>query len=301
ASCPGAAARAARCGPPPRDVSRSVSSGARPESPERAAGASPRRPGARAGGSRGGRDVLRVGWDLQPHRARDGRAAARAKARARRGDQGGGGGDGEPGLHSPDRGRAPGARARRGGASGRRGSRPGVRGRRASPGVTEPPAAHPSPVAEHKAHAPARVRCVVCTVSDSKTPATDTSGQLIRELLANAGHEVVDHVLVRDEPSQVHAVIHRACTRPDVQAVIFTGGTGIAPRDQTFEAIDALLEKRLPGFGELFRLLSYQEIGSAAMLSRAQAGIPAGRAVFSPPGAPPPRPPRAARAGLPPP
>jgi molybdopterin adenylyltransferase len=143
-----------------------------------------------------------------------------------------------------------------------------------------------SPVAEHKAHAPTRVRCVVCTVSDSKTPETDTSGRLIRELLTAAGHEVVSHHLVRDEPHEVHAVIHQACTHPGVQAVIFTGGTGIAPRDQTFEAIDALLEKRLPGFGELFRLLSYQEIGSAAMLSRAQAGIRAGRAVFSLPGSP---------------
>ena len=120
-----------------------------------------------------------------------------------------------------------------------------------------------SPVDEHKAHAPARVRCVVCTVSDSKTPETDTSGRLIRELLVAAGHEVVDHHLVKDEPSQVHAVVHQACAHPSVQVLIFTGGTGIAPRDQTFEAIDALLEKRLPGFGELFRWLSYQEIGSA--------------------------------------
>jgi molybdenum cofactor biosynthesis protein B len=143
-----------------------------------------------------------------------------------------------------------------------------------------------SPVAEHKAHAPARVRCVVCTVSDSKTPETDTSGRLIRELLAAAGHEVVRYHVVRDEPREVHAVIHQACTHPGVQAIIFTGGTGIAPRDQTFEAIDALLEKRLPGFGELFRLLSYQEVGSAAMLSRAQAGIRAGRVVFSLPGSP---------------
>jgi molybdopterin adenylyltransferase len=143
-----------------------------------------------------------------------------------------------------------------------------------------------SSVAEHKAHAPARIQCVVCTVSDSKTPETDTSGQLIRELLTRAGHHVVSHHLVRDEPSQVHAVLHQACAHPSVQAVIFTGGTGITPRDQTFEAIDALLEKRLPGFGELFRALSYQEIGSAAMLSRAQAGVRAGRVVFSLPGSP---------------
>ena len=153
--------------------------------------------------------------------------------------------------------------------------------------MTEPGASPArSPVEEHKAHAPARVRCVVCTVSDSKTPDTDTSGRLIRELLTGAGHEVVSHHLVRDEPTQVQAVIHQACTHPGVQVLIFTGGTGIAPRDQTFEAIDALLEKRLPGFGELFRWLSYQEIGSAAMLSRALAGVRAGRAVFSLPGSP---------------
>ena len=143
-----------------------------------------------------------------------------------------------------------------------------------------------SSVAEHKAQAPRAVRCVVCTVSDSKTPDTDTSGRLLRELLAGAGHEVVGYQIVRDEPSQVHGVIHTACTNPAVQAVLFTGGTGITSRDQTFEAIDALLDKRLPGFGELFRMLSYQEIGSAAMLSRAQAGVRAGRLVFSLPGSP---------------
>jgi molybdopterin adenylyltransferase len=148
--------------------------------------------------------------------------------------------------------------------------------------VTEPR----SSVAEHKAHAPRAVRCVVCTISDSKTEATDTSGQLLQELLRAAGHEVVGYHVVRDEPSQVHGVIHTACSNPSVQAVIFTGGTGITSRDQTYEAIDALLEKRLPGFGELFRMLSYQEIGSAAMLSRAQAGIRGGRIIFSLPGSP---------------
>jgi molybdenum cofactor biosynthesis protein B len=143
-----------------------------------------------------------------------------------------------------------------------------------------------SPVAEHKAQAPRTVRCVVCTISDSKTPETDTSGRLLQELLQGAGHEVVGYQVVRDEPSQVHGVIHAACMNPGVQAVIFTGGTGITSRDQTFDAIEALLEKRLPGFGELFRMLSYQEIGPAAMLSRAQAGVRAGRLVFSLPGSP---------------
>jgi molybdenum cofactor biosynthesis protein B len=143
-----------------------------------------------------------------------------------------------------------------------------------------------SPAAQHRAQAPRAVRCVVCTISDSKTPETDTSGRLLEELLRGAGHEVVAYRLVRDEPSQVHAVIHEACLNPSVQAVIFTGGTGITSRDRTFEAIDAVLEKRLPGFGELFRMLSYQDIGPAAMLSRAQAGVRAGRLVFSLPGSP---------------
>ena len=143
-----------------------------------------------------------------------------------------------------------------------------------------------SPVAEHKAHAPRVVRCVVCTISDSKTPETDTSGRLLQELLTGAGHEVVGYRIVRDEPSQVQAVIDDACRNPAVQAVIFTGGTGITSRDQTFEAIEGVLDKRLPGFGELFRMLSYQEIGPAAMLSRAQGGVRAGRLVFSLPGSP---------------
>ncbi len=143
-----------------------------------------------------------------------------------------------------------------------------------------------SPVAEHKAHAPRSVRCVVCTISDSKTPETDTSGQVLQELLKGAGHEILGYQIVRDEPSQVHAVIHTACANPVTQSVIFTGGTGITTRDQTFEAIDAVLEKRLPGFGELFRMLSFQEIGPAAMLSRAQAGVRAGRLIFSLPGSP---------------
>ena len=143
-----------------------------------------------------------------------------------------------------------------------------------------------SSVEEHKAHAPASIRCVVGTISDSKTAETDTSGMVLRDGLAAAGHAVVGHQIVRDEPSQVHGVIHAACADPAVQVVVFTGGTGITSRDQTFEAIDALLEQRLPGFGELFRMLSYQEIGPAAMLSRAQAGVRAGRVVFSLPGSP---------------
>jgi molybdenum cofactor biosynthesis protein B len=139
---------------------------------------------------------------------------------------------------------------------------------------------------EHKAEAPTRVGCLVLTVSDSKTPETDASGRLIRELLEQAGHEVVRSAIVRDEPEQVRAVIRQAAEDPRVRAVILTGGTGITSRDSTFEAVEGMLDKRLPGFGELFRMLSYREVGAAALLSRAQAGVHRGRAVFSLPGSP---------------
>jgi len=126
----------------------------------------------------------------------------------------------------------------------------------------------------------------VLTVSDSKTAETDTSGALIRELLAAAGHSVVGQAIVTDEPAQVTAAVERGCADPRIQAFIMTGGTGITSRDSTFEAVEALLEKRLTGFGEIFRMLSYQEIGAAAMLSRAQAGVVRGRLLFSLPGSP---------------
>ncbi len=139
---------------------------------------------------------------------------------------------------------------------------------------------------EHKAHAPRAVGCFVLTISDSKTPQTDTSGQLIRQLLTAAGHAVAGSAIVRDEPADVQQVIRKAVADPAVQVLILTGGTGITSRDSTFEAVEALLDKRLPGFGELFRMLSYQEIGPAAMLSRAQLGIHQRRIVASLPGSP---------------
>lgn len=147
--------------------------------------------------------------------------------------------------------------------------------------------ADPAAVArEHRAAAPARVACLVLTISDSKTAETDLSGRLIRDLLAAAGHEVVRSAIVKDEPAQVREVIRQGCEDPRVQALILTGGTGITSRDSTFEAVDGMLDKRLPGFGELFRLLSWQEIGPAAMLSRAQAGVRQGRIIVSLPGSP---------------
>ena len=130
---------------------------------------------------------------------------------------------------------------------------------------------------EHKATAPRTIGCWVLTISDTKTPETDTSGALIRKLLLDAGHEVIGATIVRDEPKDVQRVIREACATDAVRAVIATGGTGITSRDSTHEAIEALLDKRLPGFGELFRMLSYQEVGAAAMLSRAQLGVHARR------------------------
>ena len=139
---------------------------------------------------------------------------------------------------------------------------------------------------EHRATAPTSIGCWVLTVSDTKTPETDTSGQLIKKLLTDAGHRVVGASIVRDEPKDVQRVIREACTHDEVRAVLVTGGTGITSRDSTYEAIEAMLDKRLPGFGELFRVLSFQEIGAAAMMSRAQLGVHARRIVVSMPGSP---------------
>ncbi len=146
------------------------------------------------------------------------------------------------------------------------------------------PSHAPHPHVEHKHHAPRRVSCLVVTCSDTRTPDTDTSGQLIRRLLAEHGHDVVGSHLVRDEPDEIRKVVTEGAAREGVQAIIINGGTGLSRRDSTFEAIDAMLEKRLDGFGELFRSLSFQEIGSPAMMSRATAGIIKGRIVFSTPG-----------------
>jgi len=139
---------------------------------------------------------------------------------------------------------------------------------------------------EHKATAPHSIGCWILTVSDTKTPETDTSGQLIRKLLVDAGHQVVGSAIVRDEPKDVQRMIREACANDEVRAVLVTGGTGITSRDSTYEAIEELLDKRLPGFGELFRLLSFEEIGAAAMMSRAQLGVHARRIVVSMPGSP---------------
>ena len=139
---------------------------------------------------------------------------------------------------------------------------------------------------EHKAQGPISVSCYVLTVSDTRTPENDTGGAAIRELLESAGHAVSGHDIVRDEPSEVAARVTGRLADPRTQVSITTGGTGVTSRDGTYEAIHGLLEKHLHGFGELFRMLSFQAIGSAAMMSRATAGTAKGKAVFVLPGSP---------------
>lgn len=126
---------------------------------------------------------------------------------------------------------------------------------------------------DHRQQSPASVSVHVVTVSDTRTPDTDTSGRLIAELLDAAGHHVHGRTLLRDEPDEVRQLVLDLAHAPGLDVVITTGGTGITSRDGTFEAIDGILTKRLPGFGEIFRSLSYQQIGAAAMLSRATAGL----------------------------
>jgi len=141
-------------------------------------------------------------------------------------------------------------------------------------------------VQEHKAHAPVSVSCFVLTVSDTRTDANDTGGQAIRELLETGGHRITGHAIVRDDPDAVTSAVAGWLSDARTQVIITTGGTGITSRDGTFETIDRLLEKRLTGFGELFRMLSYEQIGAAAMMSRAIAGTVRGKAIFVLPGSP---------------
>jgi len=128
------------------------------------------------------------------------------------------------------------------------------------------------------------VGCAVITVSDSRTQDTDLSGQLTQQLLLDAGHTVSAYHLIPDDPAQIRSLLERLTQHPQVEALLINGGTGIAPRDATYDAIAGLLEKTLPGFGELFRWLSFQEIGSRAIASRAVAGVFRATLVFSMPG-----------------
>jgi len=139
-------------------------------------------------------------------------------------------------------------------------------------------------VTAHRTAAPRVVRCFVLTVSDTRTLATETSGRTIARLLEDAGHTLIDRQIVRDEPAEVARLLRQQVDAGQADVLITTGGTGISARDSTYEAAVALFDKQLTGFGELFRLLSFEEIGSAAMLSRATAGIVGHVAVFVLPG-----------------
>ena len=137
---------------------------------------------------------------------------------------------------------------------------------------------------EHRAAGAAAIACAVITVSDTRTAADDRSGDLIAELLTAAGHAAAGRRIVPDEPTAVAAAVREFVDAGQVAAILLTGGTGVAPRDQTPEAVAGLFTRELPGFGELFRMLSYQEIGPAAMLSRACGGMIGSTAVFLMPG-----------------
>jgi molybdenum cofactor biosynthesis protein B len=140
-----------------------------------------------------------------------------------------------------------------------------------------------SPKAHHHRDA-SSVACAVITVSDTRTAETDRSGQHIQELLRRSGHRITQYEILRDEPELIIEAI-RAVPLP-TEVIILNGGTGLTRRDATFDAVSHLFEKEITGFGELFRLLSYADIGAAAMLSRAVAGVVGDRVVFSVPGSP---------------
>ena len=139
-------------------------------------------------------------------------------------------------------------------------------------------------VAEHRAAAPESVRCAILTVSDTRTEATDKSGALTKELLRAAHHPVVAYRIVPDEPDRIRPLLESWAADPNVQAIISNGGTGIAARDTTYEVVDRMVEKKLDGFGEIFRMLSYEEVGAAAILSRAVAGAVGAKFIASLPG-----------------
>ena len=139
-------------------------------------------------------------------------------------------------------------------------------------------------VHKHRESAPETVRVAIVTISDTRTPETDTGGDIAQELLEEAGQEVVERRIVRDEVAGIRDDLVDLLARSDVDAVITTGGTGISARDTTYEVVDRMIEKRLDGFGEVFRMLSYEEIGSATIMSRALAGSVGSKFLASLPG-----------------
>lgn len=138
----------------------------------------------------------------------------------------------------------------------------------------------------HRASAPMDLTCAVVTVSDTRTIETDTGGRAVLEYLETAGHRVARREIIRDDPVRMRSLLEQLRDDPAIDVVLLTGGTGLSSRDMTFETVSALIEKPLPGYGELFRWLSYQEIGAAAMLSRATGGLMGRTIVLTMPGSP---------------
>ena len=138
----------------------------------------------------------------------------------------------------------------------------------------------------HRAEAPPVIRCAVITVSDTRTTANDVGGDTLVDHLRQAGHEVPVRKIIPDEPDSMRPLLKGLRDRDDVDAVLMTGGTGLGRRDQTFETVNGLLDKSLPGYGELFRTLSFREIGPAAMLSRATGGLMGRTVLLTMPGSP---------------
>lgn len=140
-------------------------------------------------------------------------------------------------------------------------------------------------VVEHKKEAPKQVSCMIVTVSDTRDMQTDKSGATMKKYLEDAGHLVKDWIIVKDENVQIEQALFKGVENLEIDAILFNGGTGICKRDVTIETLKKHFEKEMPGFGEIFRFLSYQEdIGSAAILSRATAGVTGGKIIFSTPG-----------------
>ncbi len=140
--------------------------------------------------------------------------------------------------------------------------------------------------ADHRAESPQQVRCAVITVSDTRTLETDRGGQTLVKMLSVAGHEVAARDIVPDEPASMRPLLESFVAREDIDAILMTGGTGVGSRDQTYETVTGLLTKTMPGYGELFRMLSYEEVGTAAMLSRAVGGLIQRTVLLTMPGSP---------------
>jgi len=142
------------------------------------------------------------------------------------------------------------------------------------------------PDLQHKAAAPDKIKFMVITVSDTRTPETDDSGKIIHKLVQEAGHSVTAYCVVKDESYLVDDAIQEGTVNHEVDIIVLNGGTGVSSRDGTFETVVTMIEKPLPGFGELFRMLSWEQVGPAAMLTRATAGLYRGKVIFSIPGSP---------------